>query len=50
VSLLVATSPADVPRLEQAGLDPGVLAFALASRIRDVKQHWEVHGDPAASQ
>ena len=28
----------------------GVLAFALASRIRDVKQHWEVHGDSAASQ
>ena len=28
----------------------GVLAFALASRIHDVKQHWEAHGDPAASQ
>jgi len=28
----------------------GVLAFALASRIHDVKQHWEVHGDSAASQ
>jgi hypothetical protein len=28
----------------------GVVAFALASRIRDVKQHWEVHGDSAAPQ
>jgi MFS family permease len=33
-----------------AGALLGVLAFALASRIRDVKQHWEVHGDSAASQ
>jgi hypothetical protein len=26
----------------------GVLAFALAYKIRDVKQHWEGHGDSAA--
>jgi putative ABC transport system permease protein len=33
VSLLVATSPPGVPRIEQAGLDPGVLAFALAASL-----------------
>jgi len=31
-----------------AGALLGVLAFALAYKIRDVKQHWEVRGDSAA--
>jgi len=32
-----------------AGALVGVLAFALAYKIRDVKQHWEGHGDSSAS-